>query len=74
MTNTMTELGQTVVPAEIRQRFQPGPADRLDWGVDDGAIRAVPVQLTPVDAFRRLGLGGATRRLLVDRRRDEAKG
>jgi AbrB family looped-hinge helix DNA binding protein len=73
MRSTITERGQTVVPAEIRRRFHLGPADRLEWVVDDGTIRVVPVLANPVEAFRGQGHGGATRRLLASRRKDLAR-
>ena len=73
MRSTITERGQTVVPAEIRRRFHLGPTDRLEWVVDDGTIRVVPVQANPVEAFRGQGRGGAARRLRADRREDAAR-
>lgn len=72
MRSTITERGQTVIPAEIRRQFHLSPADRLEWVLDNGTIRVVPVRANPVDAFRGQGLGGTTRRLLATRRRDLA--
>jgi AbrB family looped-hinge helix DNA binding protein len=68
MRSTITERGQTVIPAAIRRQFHLSPADRLEWVVDSGSIRVVPVRANPVDAFRGQGLGGSTGRLLSTRR------
>jgi AbrB family looped-hinge helix DNA binding protein len=73
MQSTITSRGQTVVPAAIRNRFGLGPADRLEWVLDEGGIRVVPVRANPIDAFRGQGKGGATARLLASRRQDLAK-
>lgn len=72
MRSTITERGQTVIPAEIRRRFHLSPADRLEWVVDGTGIRVVPVRDDPVAAFRGRGKGGATARLLEERRKDQA--
>jgi AbrB family looped-hinge helix DNA binding protein len=68
MRSTITERGQTVIPAAIRRQFHLSPADRLEWVLDNGTIRVVPVRANPVDAFRGQGKGGATKRLLAARR------
>jgi AbrB family looped-hinge helix DNA binding protein len=68
MRSTITERGQTVIPAAIRRQFQLSPADRLEWILDNGTIRVVPVRANPVEAFRGQGKGGATKRLLAARR------
>ena len=73
MQSTITARGQTVVPAAIRHQFHLGPADRLEWLLDNGSIRVVPVRADPIQAFRGQGKGGATERLLAARRLDMAK-
>lgn len=73
MRSTITERGQTVIPAGVRRQFNLSPADRLEWVLDKGAIRVVPVRANPVDAFRGQGLGGSTRRLLAARRLELAR-
>lgn len=72
MRSTITDRGQTVIPAAIRRQFHLSPADRLEWVLDNGSIRVVPVRANPVDAFRGQGLGGSTRRLLATRKRELA--
>jgi AbrB family looped-hinge helix DNA binding protein len=73
MRSTITERGQTVIPAAIRRQFHLSPADRLEWVLDNGTIRVVPVRANPVEAFRGQGKGGATKRLLAARRDDLAR-
>ena len=73
MRSTITARGQTVIPAPIRQLFQLGPSDRIEWVVEGDSIRVVPVKQDPIDAFRGRGAGGATARLLVARQRDKAR-
>ena len=72
MRSTITERGQTVIPAEIRRRFRLSPADRLEWIVEAEGIRVVPVCANPIAAFRGRGKGGGTQRLLLDRREELA--
>ena len=72
MRSTITARGQTVIPAPIRARFSLGPSQRLEWIVEaDGSIRVVPVDPSPVKAFRGMGRrGSSTQRLLADREAD----
>lgn len=69
MRSTITARGQTVIPAPIRERFSLTPSQRLEWIVEaDGSIRVVPVDPSPVKAFRGMGRGGgSTLRLVADR-------
>ncbi len=70
MRSTITDRGQTVIPAAIRRQFNLTPADRLEWLVENNNLRVVPVKKNPIDAFRGNGTGGAVERLLTDRRKD----
>ena len=78
MQSTITARGQTVVPAAIRNQLHLGPADRLEWILDDGGIRVVPVRSNPIDVSEgkakvaqqpgspwRQGLANGNRRLLA---------
>ncbi len=73
MRSTITARGQTVIPAEIRRQFHLSPQDRLEWIIDKGAIRVVPVKADPVEAFRGQGKGGTVARLLAERKRDRER-
>jgi AbrB family looped-hinge helix DNA binding protein len=72
MRSTITARGQTVIPAEIRRRFHLTPSERLEWIVEPDGIRVVPVREDPVAAFRGQGKGGATARLIEERKADRA--
>ena len=62
-----------MIPAAIRRQFHLTTADGLEWIVDDEGIRVVPVRKNPIEAFRGQGKGGATRRLLADRKQDRQR-
>lgn len=71
MRSTITQRGQTVIPAEIRRRFHLSPSDRLEWVIENDTLRVVPVRDNPIEAFRGRGSGGSTKRLLDERRKDQ---
>lgn len=70
MRSTITARGQTVIPAAIRRQFHLTQADRLEWIVENNALRVVPVRKNPIDEFRGKGSGGSVDRLLADRKKD----
>jgi len=70
MRSTITQRGQTVIPAEIRKHFHLSPSDRLEWIIENDTLRVVPVRDNPIEAFRGRGSGGSTKRLLGERRKD----
>ena len=69
METTLTRRGQTVVPAEIRKRYNLQEGDRLIW-IDDG--QTVKVIFSPADIVKALKGSGKgfklTERLLAERR------
>lgn len=73
MRSTITSRGQTVIPAPVRQKFNLSPADRLEWVIENGSIRVIPVRADPIDAFRGQGRGGSLERLLADRREERKR-
>ena len=57
MRSTITARRQTVIPAPIQALFALGPSQRLEWLVEaDGSIPVAPVDLSPVKAFRGMGV------------------
>lgn len=70
MRSTLTQRGQTVVPAAIRKHFGLTPADGLEWIIEGENLRVSPVRADSIAAFRGRGKGGATDRLLAERRAD----
>ncbi|MBI5591687.1 MAG: AbrB/MazE/SpoVT family DNA-binding domain-containing protein [Deltaproteobacteria bacterium] len=73
MRSTITNRGQTVIPAEIRRKFNLSAADRIEWIVEGNQIRVVPVRANPIEAFQGQGAGGAAQRLLKERAKDREK-
>ncbi len=73
MRSTITNRGQTVIPAEIRRKFQLTAADRIEWIVEGNQIRVVPVRANPIEAFRGQGVGESVNRLLEERETDRGK-
>lgn len=71
MRSTITNRGQTVIPAEIRRHFHLTQSDRLEWIVENNILRVKPVRKNPIDEFRGKGSGGAVARLLADRKKDQ---
>ncbi len=68
MKTTLTKLGQMVVPAEIRRRYNMQRGAKLTWLDDGETIRAVVVHPDIVKALRGTGKGyQLTRRLLAER-------
>jgi AbrB family looped-hinge helix DNA binding protein len=73
MRSTITARGQTVIPAKIRRHFHLDPSKKLEWMIENGSIRIVPVVDDPIEAFRGRGKGGSTERLLEERRKDRSR-
>ncbi len=72
MRSTITERGQTVIPAAIRRELGLSPADRLEWVLTNEGLRVIPVKADPIDALRGRGPGGSVERLLADRKADRS--
>ena len=73
METTLTERGQTVIPAEIRKRYNLKKGDRLIWLDTGKTITVIPVPSDIVAALEGPGKGyKLTERLLAERRADYA--
>ena len=73
METTLTERGQTVIPAEIRKRYDLKKGDKLIWLDTGKTITVIPVPSDIVAALEGSGKGyKLTERLLAERRADYA--
>lgn len=71
MQTSVTKRGQTVIPAEIRKRYDIQAGDHLVWLDDGKSITVVPVPSDPIKALRGRGKGERLlKRLLEARQRD----
>lgn len=75
MRTTITERGQTAVPASIRKRFGIKPGQKLEW-MDDGKVIYIHlVPDDPIKAFRGAAKGeNLLKVLLRERRKDAGRG
>jgi AbrB family looped-hinge helix DNA binding protein len=68
---TLTDRGQTAVPAWIRKRFRIKPGQKLTWVEDGKIIYVLPVARDPIRAFRGSSKNsGLIKALLRDRQED----
>ncbi len=70
MVTTLSERGQTAIPARIRRRFRLKAHQQLEWAEDGKVIYVLPVAKDPISAFRGSAPKGLTRSLLTSRRKD----
>lgn len=71
MESTVTERGQTAIPAVLRRKYGLKPHMKLVWVDTGGGIRVVPVPRNPIKAFRGMFKGlKLTEGLLKDRREE----
>ena len=73
MVTTLSDRGQTAVPARIRRRFKLKSHKKLEWAEDGKLIYMMPVDPDPVAAFRGSARKGLGRALLAARREDAAR-
>ena len=74
METTLTERGQTSVPASLRKKYGLGPHARLVW-IDTGTgIHVVPMPKDPIKGFRGLFKGlDLVEDLLKDRQQERRR-
>ncbi len=73
MKTTLTERGQTAVPARIRKRFGLKPGQKLEWVEDGKVIYVLPVPDDPIRAFRGSSKGVRLTEALLQSRREDAR-
>ncbi len=69
MRTTVTQRGQTVIPAELRRRYGITEGTEMEW-VDTGTgMKVIPVPSDPVAALRGMGKGERLLDTLLEERR-----
>ena len=72
MKTTVTERGQTAIPARIRRRFGLRPHQKLIWSEDGHVITVMPIAPDPIKAFQNSGRKTGLSAALLKSRREEA--
>ncbi len=71
MRTTISQRGQTVIPAELRRRYGLREGDQVEWLDTGTGFKVIPVPVDPIQALRGAGRGeGLLDRLLAERRHD----
>lgn len=73
MRTKVTSRGQVSIPSDVRKKLRIKPETFLEWVVEDGGARVIPIPEDPIAALRGSGKKGEVRRLLADRRRDRRR-
>jgi AbrB family looped-hinge helix DNA binding protein len=71
MKTKVTTRGQVSIPAQIRKKLHIETDTKLEWYIEENAIRVVPVPKDPISAFRGKGKGVYTTQELLKERRQE---
>ncbi|MSQ22966.1 MAG: AbrB/MazE/SpoVT family DNA-binding domain-containing protein [Chloroflexi bacterium] len=74
MKTTITQRGQTVIPAELRRKYRLLEGDQIEWLDTGSGLRVLPVPRDPVAALRGSGRGQSLlTRLLQARAQDRER-
>lgn len=74
MQTTLTDRGQTAVPARIRKQLCLRAGQQLQWIVtDDRLVYVVPVAQDPIAAFRGSAKAPGLNQLLLRTRAEDAR-
>ncbi len=71
METTLTERGQTVIPAEIRKRYKLKKGTKLVWLDNGKTITVIPIPDDPLKVLRGSGKGERLSIQLLEERRRE---
>ena len=71
METTLTERGQTVIPAEIRKRYKLKKGTKLVWLDNGKTITVIPIPDDPLKALRGSGKGERLSAKLLEERSKE---
>ena len=70
MRTKLSKRGQISIPSKIRKQLSLGPNTTVEWVVEGGAAKLIPIPDDPIKAFRGSGKKGVVSKLLKERRRD----
>jgi len=73
MRTKVTARGQVSIPVEVRRKLGIGPHTWLEWILEEGAARVIPIPSDPIAALRGSGRRGAVLRLLADRYQEASR-
>jgi AbrB family looped-hinge helix DNA binding protein len=73
MRTKISKRGQVSVPSKIRKQLSIGPDTTVEWVLEGGAAKLIPIPDNPIKAFRGSGKKGLVSQLLKDRRKDRQK-
>jgi bifunctional DNA-binding transcriptional regulator/antitoxin component of YhaV-PrlF toxin-antitoxin module len=73
MRTKISKRGQVSVPSKIRKALSMGPDTTVEWVLEGGAAKLIPIPDNPIKAFRGSGKRGLVSELLKDRRKDRQK-
>lgn len=73
MQTTLTERGQTVVPAKIRKKFHLDANSKIEWIVEGIAIKVIPIPKDTVKAFEGALKGSLDFKKFIKDRQKERK-
>jgi hypothetical protein len=59
-----------MVPEKIRKSLNIGPDTTIEWIIEGGSARVIPVPADPIRAFRGSGKRGIVQQLIKARRRE----
>ena len=71
MKTKLTKRGQTVVPSEIRKRFNLEGSSTLQWMIEGDIITVLPVPINPVEALKGVIKGRVSFKKFMDDRRSD---
>jgi len=71
MKTKLTKRGQTVVPSEIRKRFNLDESSMLQWMVEGDIITMAPVPKNPVETLKGAIKGQVSFKKFMDDRRSD---
>lgn len=73
METTLTDRGQTAVPAHIRKQLKLKPGQKLEWVSDGQLVYVMPKLNDPIGHFRGSSKGKNLTKTLLKSRAEDAK-